>query len=253
MPSVLLSDALTTLANVKEAVGIGSSDTSKDNQLERCINRASQWIEGRTERKLKARNYNGFNATSEGSDFDHKTTGSGDTVASEDYLFFSGGKIAKDDNGYTVLYLPQYPILKVSGTNRNVIQHKNALTFRVDVLNQRGSTVTLNETWTALTEFDDYIIDQQTGALRLLGSRFFIGQSNYRVKCTAGLIGPTADTQPYVPSDLEELCVEVSKQIFRGDKGVQSETLGSWSKTYKPEMKDDFIESVIARYRRISF
>ena len=253
MPSVLLSDALTTLANVKEAVGIATTDTSKDNQLERCINRATQWIEGRTERKLKARNYNGFNTTSEGSDFDHKTTSTGDTVSSEDFIKFDGGRTAKDDNGYTVLYLPQYPILKVSGTNRNALQHKNALTFRVDVLNLRGSTVSGNESWTALTEFDDYIIDQQTGALRLLGSRFFTGLNNYRVKCTAGLIGPTADTLPYVPPDLEDLCVEVAKRIYRQDQGLQSETIGTWARAYDTSKKDDFIEGVIARYRRITF
>lgn len=252
MTSVLFSDALTTLANVKEAVGISSSDTSKDNQIERCINRATQWIEGRTERKLKARNYNGFNTTGEGSNFDHLTTGSGDTVSSEDFLYFDGQRAVKDDSGNLVFYLPQYPVIRASGSNRNSLQHPNAITFRVDALSGRGSTVSGYQTWDALTEYDDYILDQATGALRLIGTWFTTGQSNYRVKCTAGYSVGTVNTQPYVPSDLEDLCMEVAKRIYRQDQGLQSESIGTWSRTFNTEKKDDFIEEVIARYRRFS-
>ena len=73
------SASLTTLANLKAALTIATADTSKDTLLEQCIDRASQWIEGRTERKLKARKYNGGAST-------HATTG----VTDEDYIFFSG-------------------------------------------------------------------------------------------------------------------------------------------------------------------
>jgi hypothetical protein len=125
--------ALTTLTSLK-SVGIAAADTSKDTLLEQYIDRATQWIEGRTERKLKARNYNGFNASGEGSDFDHKTSSSGDTVPSENYLFFDGHAAVKDDKGFALFYLSQFPIVRVSGSNRNAIHHPNAVTFRIQEL-----------------------------------------------------------------------------------------------------------------------
>lgn len=144
--------ALTSLTNLKTALGITASD--QDTRLEQCIDRATKWIEGQTERKLKARSYNGFNASA-GVNFDHKTTGTGDTVASEDYLYFSG-QDAMDD----VYHLPQFPVLKVSESNRNVIHHPNALTFTLQYLTARGSSVSGNETWESLTEYDDFIVEQ---------------------------------------------------------------------------------------------
>src|SRR5262245_47729090 len=129
------STALTTLTKLKAAIGIASGDTSKDTPLEACIDRATDWVEGRTERKLKARNYNGFNASGDGSDFDHKTTSTGDTVPSEDYLFFTSADTYKDECGRGVYNLPQFPVLKrVNDTARNVVTHPNALTFRLQYL-----------------------------------------------------------------------------------------------------------------------
>ncbi len=77
----LNSDALTTLSNLKEVLGISSSDTSKDGQIERAINRATAWIESETNRKLKARGYNGASG--------NFTIGGSDTIANEDYIYFN--------------------------------------------------------------------------------------------------------------------------------------------------------------------
>lgn len=243
----VLSDALTTTANLKTALGITASD--QDTLLEQCIDRATQWIEGQTERKLKARNYNGFNTSSEGSDFEHKTTSTGDTVPSEDYIIFSG-QDAITENGRGVFHLPQFPVLKVNSTNRNVINHPSALTFRLQALATRGSSG--GETWTSLTELDDYIVDYQNGVITLLGGPFTHGDKNYRIKCTAGLIGPTANAQPYVPADLQQCCVEIAKELFQGNEDVLSEQIGTWSKSYSVTLRQQrrFIHETIARYRR---
>lgn len=244
--------ALSTLTNAKLALGISASDTSKDTYIEACIDRATLLIEDLTQRKLKARNYNGFNASGEGSDFEHKTTGTGDTVASEDFLHFDGNNCTRDENGYIVYYLPQYPILKVSGTNQNRIHHPNAVTFRLDEIVSRGSQVSGYETWDALTEYDDYILNQETGAIRLLGGAFAAGQKNYRVKCTAGFSLKPANTQPYVPPDLEALCIEMTKSLFRENSNLQSESIGTWSRTYNHSVENPFVKSTLAAYSKIS-
>lgn len=244
--------ALTTLDNFKASIQVASADTSNDTLFEQYIDRATQWIEGATERKLKARNYNGFNASGEGSDFDHKTTSTGHAVPSEDFLYFDGDRADQDEAGRGVYYLPQFPVLKVSGSNRNVINHPNALTFRLQYLASRGSTVSGNETWTSLTEFDDYVVEYEAGVIRLVGGVFTPGLRNYRVKCTAGLIGPTANTQPYTPPDLELLCIAVAKRMYRDEAGLQSESIGTWSRSYNREQQDKFIDATLARYRRFS-
>src|SRR3954468_24544585 len=94
--------ALTTLANLKSALKI--STTTDDSNLEKLIDRASDWIENQTNRKLKARKYNAAGST-------HGTTG----VADEDYLFFSGNTLDRGgdtliEQGRGVFHLPQYPV-----------------------------------------------------------------------------------------------------------------------------------------------
>src|SRR3954471_5545988 len=100
MPSVLASDALTTLESLKAALNISTSDTSEDPYLERLINRASRWVEAETERRspdgkygLKARRYNGAAGTAPNNV--HGTTG----VPDEDYVYFSG---STKDRGDTI-------------------------------------------------------------------------------------------------------------------------------------------------------
>src|SRR3954451_24515268 len=118
MPSVLASDALTTLESLKAALNVSTSDTSEDPYLERLINRASRWVEAETERRtpdgkygLKARRYNG--ATGTAPNDKHETT----TVPDEDYIYFSGypkdrgGDTVRDpQTGCGVFHLPAWPV-----------------------------------------------------------------------------------------------------------------------------------------------
>jgi hypothetical protein len=63
--ATLLDYALTTVADVKETLGIASGDTSKDNLIIRKINLATEMIEGYTGRRFKLTTYTNeeYNAT----------------------------------------------------------------------------------------------------------------------------------------------------------------------------------------------
>lgn len=235
------TDALTTLANLKSAVGIASADTSKDTYLEQCINRATWLIEDWTNRKfnngttggLKARKYNGSSGT--------LTLGGSDTIASEDYIYFSGatkglgGDTCVDEMGQGVLYLPAYPV-----------QANSVLTFILQALQTRST-----DTWdTALTENVDYIVEREAGVLRMLGSPFSYGYRNYRITMAAGYLYGSA--QPYVPPDLESLCIEVAKGMYRDDREVTSESIGTWSRSYAKTGEDPVVQRTVAKYRHIA-
>lgn len=245
----LRDSSLTTLTRCKTALGVsGSTD---DTKLERMIDAASSWIESQTNRKLKARNYNGYNASGHGSTFDYDPADAGtDIVASDDFIYFDGDRASNDEYGRGQFFLPQFPILTVSGSNRNQVNHANALTFTLYTLSDRGSGVSGNEEWDTLTQFDDYVLDQTNGVIRLLGGAFVPGVRNYRVKCTSGINYGTA--QPYVPDDLEQLCIELVKLIYKDRKGLQSESIGTWSRSFNALAKDPFIEDTLARYTRYS-
>lgn len=224
--------SLTTLSNLKESLGISSSDTSKDSQLERIIDRATYYIESRTERKLKVREYNNGGSTHPDS-----------SVSDEDYVYFSGSTKGKGgDTVGTEFYLPAWP---VQPNDENV-------TFTLATLSNRGSDVVGGEAWDTddLAEYDDYIVDRENGIIRLLGGIFSPGMRNYRVTMAAGYKFGSA--QPYVPPDLEELCIEVAKKLFRDDAGLMSEKIGTWSRTYDPEKAKERIEEGIYRFRRFS-
>lgn len=244
MPSVLSPDALTTLDNLKNAVGVATADTSKDNHLERCINRATGVIEDMTGRKfnggtqggLKARKYNGASGS-------HTTTG----ITSEDYVYFSGytrdcGGDTCVENGCGVFHLPAYPV------RANDEAQSDA--FALAILSTRGSGT--GETWdtTSYVEFDQFVVDRQNGVLRLLGGPFAAGHRNYRVTMAAGFLYGAA--QPYVPPDLEALCVEIAKGIYRDNRAVIGESIGSWSRQYSVTMlqEDQLTRAVLARYSR---
>src|SRR3954471_17860497 len=86
--------ALTTLSNLKAALRVSSS--SDDPFLEQLIDRATYWVESRTNRRtpdgkygLKARRYNNGGST-------HTTTLGPD----EDYIYFDG--TTKDQGGHTI-------------------------------------------------------------------------------------------------------------------------------------------------------
>lgn len=234
MSVTILPEALTTLANLKEQLSI--TDTSSDDKLTNVINRVSVWLESQTNRKLKARNYNGFNAGG-GSNF--STT----SITSEDYLYFDGDCEQVDERGYGVLYLPVPPLRpSVSG----------ALAFQLAVLSDRVAGADgAGDTWdtTSLAEGSEYVVDYKAGKVTLVGSRFTTGYKNYRVKCTGGFFAGSA--QPYVPQDLETLCIELSKQMYNDSAKVQSETIGTWSKTYRPRTDDPFVADTLAKYTRL--
>lgn len=235
-PSVLAQDALTTLSNLKDDLGIGSSDISKDNRLERCINRATQLIEQITQRKLKCRNF------TNGGSF-HATTG----ITDEDYIYFDGthkkdgGNTLKDENGYGIFQLPAWPVRANSETG--------ASTFQLAGLDDRSNSG--GETWDtdAYAENDDYIVDRQNGVVRLLGGAFEPGQRNYRIRMTAGYLVGTGE--PYVPADLEGVCIELAKTLFRESSNVQSESIGTWSRSYNLAVENPFLKPTLDRYSRI--
>jgi hypothetical protein len=240
------SDALSTRANLKAAVGIAAADTSKDDYLDQCIDRATWLIEDMTGRKfnegmnggLKARKYNGGAST-------HTTTG----VSDEDYIFFSGwtlnrgGDTLRDEHtGEGLFYLPAYPV-RANAETGSVI-------FALAVLNSRSNSG--GEDWDTTThaENDTFIVDRSNGILRLLGGTFTGGQRNYRVTMCAGFVFGAA--QPYVPPDLEGLCIEFAKGFFRDNRAVIGESIGTVSRQYSVTMleKDPVKQSVIARYSR---
>lgn len=66
--AVLLSYALCSLEDVKEILGISSSDTSKDNLIIRKINQATEMIERYTGRRFKATDYTNEEYDASGSD-----------------------------------------------------------------------------------------------------------------------------------------------------------------------------------------
>lgn len=220
------ANALTSLANFKEAIGVpAATDSTNDPKYERFINRASDAIENQTGRKLKARHYDGGSGT-------HGTTG----VADEDYLYFSGhtldrgGDTIRDENGYGVLHLPQYPV-----------EANSVVVFKLGVLVGRDDS---GVEWddTQLLENRDFLLDRKNGVIRLLGGVFSSGYQNYRITCSAGY--------STVPGDLEELCIEMAKKLLKNEGGVTSESIDSWSKSYDVKAASSFIDATLSLYRR---
>src|SRR5205085_1478803 len=113
--------------------------------------------------------------------------------------------------------LPVYPVQ--SGASPVV-------SFKLDVLSSRTSSG--GEVWdtTSFTEYDQFIVDYDNGILRLLGALFVPGTRNYRITCTAGYL--TGSAQPYVPSSLEELCLQWCKLVYKDSKNLSSESIGTW-------------------------
>ena len=227
MASVLTPEALTTLDNLKERLGI--TGTSRDNELERLINRATSRIEERTERKLKARRYDNGGST-------HPTT----NIPDEDYIYFSGTTLDKGgdtlvEQGCGIFYLPAWPI--------RADEEEGSAAFKLEALSNR-----VGDDWAELIENQDYILDRPNGVLTLLNGRFTSGLRNYRITCAAGYL--LADA-PHVPGDLEDLCILIAKGFTR-EAGITSEKLGTWSRSYDPQAARTEIDEGIARYRRWS-
>lgn len=226
-------------------MGVASSDTSKDNRLERIINRVSDWIEHQTGRKfnetmggLKARRYGSFSAPTQ-----HPTT----TVPDEDYVYFSGytkdrgGDVLTDERGLGVYHLPAYPV-----------QANSVVTFQLAALSERGSTVSGNEAWdtNAHVEWDTFVVERERGVLRLLGGPFAPGYRNYRVTMAAGYA--VGGQQPYVPADLEALCIEMCKQMYKDSRNIRIESIGTWSRHFDPQLPDPLLRDILGKYSRFS-
>lgn len=245
-------DALTTQANFKTAHGV--SGTDDDALIDSLIDRATDWIESMTDRKLKARNYNGYSTK-----FDHAETGDAQEITSENYILFDGQDAVKDSRSLSRIYLPQYPIVYPDSVDDG--GHANALAVVVERLTDRGSSVSGGEDWDALTEWDDYIIEYQKGEIRLVGSTLLTGTRNYRITCTAGYTtGHISGSQPYVPDDLEQLCLYIAGRLYKEDFNVTSEKIGTWSRTYAGSrdngmsilQSDPIISVGLAKYRKIT-
>lgn len=191
------------------------------------IDRATDRIERRTGRKLKARNYNGSSTA-------FTTT----NITSEDYLFFDGDEQVVNDKGCGEYFLPQFPVQRSSVTG--------ALAFELAYLSDRGSS---GDTFTALVENEDYIVDYENGIIRLLAGRFTSGIKNYRAKCTAGYLVGAA--QPYVPDALEQLCIDLIRTVRSDSVGVTSERIGSWSRSFDATMAHKDFEDDLAQFIRL--
>jgi hypothetical protein len=240
--SSLNADALTTLANLKAALNIATADTSKDTLLENCINRATGLLEEMTNRKFNEGLNGGFKARryNAGSDT-HAVT----AVPDEDYVYFSGtpkshgGDALMDDFGAGYVHLPAYPI-QANGTA--------GVTFALAQLYSRSSGS--GELWdtTSYVEFDSFIVDRPLGVLRLIAGRFAWGNRNYRVTMSAGYQGAAA---PFVPPDLEAACIEIAKGIYRDNRAVTSESIGSWSRSFDRSKEDPVVTQAVSKYSRI--
>jgi hypothetical protein len=217
------ADALTTTANLKTELGISGS--SQDTRLDKLIDRATDWIEGKTGRKLKARHYK----------LDEAAFTPG--VLSEDYLYFDGDAQVVNEKGLGEYILPQFPVQRSSVTD--------ALAFELSYLSNRGSD---GDTFTALVENEDYVVDYEKGIVRLLAGRFTSGVKNYRITCTAGFFVGAA--QPYVPDALEELCILECKRRLYDKDGVTSERIGTWSRTFDAEKAKEAIDEKVALFTR---
>ncbi len=224
--------ALTTLDNLKEALEI-SGDTSQDNRLTQVVNRVTAWLENETHRKLKARHYNNDGAAA-----------AFNAVTSEDFLYLDGDRRQTDERGRGVLYLP-LPVVPPSVLGAP----SGALTFELAYLSSghAAGAAGANDVWDAslYAEGREYVVDYKAGRVTLLYGPTATGYRNYRVKCTAGFYAAAAPAK--VPEDLESLCIELCKQMHRESGNVASESIGSWSRSYKPE-PDSFTRDSISLF-----
>lgn len=209
----LLAEALTTLANTKQALGVPSGTTTDDTLITDLINAATKFIQNELGRKLVRRTYN--DATTA-----HATT----SVPGEERYIFSG-------DGSAAHALPNRPII--------------ATGF---VLEELASRISSGETWATLTLYVDYVIDVERGIIRLLDWTFATdAPRNYRVTYTGGY--QEANAAPFVPADLERACHELVKQEYRHLGTVTSEGIAGWSRSFNTDQSRSFVERTLDHYR----
>lgn len=221
MPVTLLPQALTTLANLQERLGISGSD----DKLKNIINRVSRFIEDTIDRKLMARNYDG------------STTHAGTSIAAENPLFFDWQDFVKTSRGYE-LYLPAWPIQKGGAQD---------ITFELAYLSERNSS---GETYATanIAEWTDYILEKEEGTILFINHPIIVaGYPDvriYRLKATLGFTS--------IPPAVEMACLELCEMMYLGGKGVTSERLGSWSKTYDLSANEKMVRNALGAYCRYS-
>src|SRR5206468_166749 len=99
-----------------------------------------------------------------------------------------------------------------------------------------------------LVEWVDFIVEREKGILYFVGCPYLGGMRNYRITMAAGYQYGSA--QPYVPPDLEALCIEIAKGIYRDNRTLTSETIGTWSRSFSADKEDPVVQETIARYTR---
>lgn len=230
--------ALATTAQFETRHGVASGvDTTL---IEQVIDAATRWIEGQCDRKLKARNYNGF-----GTAFDQVLTGTADTVPSEDYVYLNGDVTVRGSHGAGVFFLPAYPIIEPSeGGTKTRITHKNGITFVLQELLDRAA-----DTWTTLTKGVDYYLEPERGIIRLIGWFPETGHRNYRVTATLGLCDAAA--APYVEDDLRDLCLYIAGKLYREEMDKASDRQGSSSSELVALKDDHYVMDLVAQYARL--
>lgn len=233
----LKSEALTTLASAKLSLGIPAANTDDDTLIEDLIDAATDYIESETNRKLVKRNYN--RSTKASASDDHAITGVDDQL----FYRFSG------DGRSSFHILPQYPV-------------DDTATFLLEFLNQRGSSVSGNETWESNTYvlWDSYVVDYDTGTIRIVNENlskgfFAFGDRNFRVTYTAGFAEPSGSgtpVAPWVPQDLQRACNELVKNMFNDSDNLSMERIGDWTRAFDTKKESPFLGLTIAKYTAVS-
>lgn len=219
--ATLLPQALTTLEAAQQKLGTSGNE----DKIINCINRVTTHIERVTDRKIMARNYDGFTK--------HAQT----QIAAENPLYFDWDDFVETDQGWE-LYLPEFPIHRGDSTKD--------VTFELAYLASRDSS---GETFATsnITEWVDYIVKEDEGTILFLNhplvkSGLDYGVRMYRLKATLGY--------ETIPHDIEALCLELLREIYRDSSNVSMERLEGWSKSYDLSKNNRYIEEVMVSYAR---
>jgi len=224
--SLTATDALTTLASARTALGIASGDTSNDALIENLIDAATSQIQNRCNRKFGRRDYNRANDAT-------KTAHAVTSILSEPYHYFSG------DGRSSSHILPNYPVDSASIT--------------IEELTSRATDGTATWSSSGYVTGYDYEVDWENGIIRLLGGVFSKGTRNYRITYEAGYEEPNTPAAPWVPEDLQQCCNEIVKMMYEGGGGrISSESIGTWSRSFDLSKENPFIEMVIEKYKATS-
>lgn len=210
-------DVLCTLEAAKLGLGLAPSASGDDTRISLLIEAATDVIERAAGRKFVRRNYNDGDAAA--TPTYHTTT----QVPDEPRLLIDG-------NRQTSVILPNFPVVDDSG-------------FIFESLATRAAA---GDTWTVLVKNEDYILDRVRGMIRVNGGYLSKGIRNYRVTYEAGFL--LHDKAPWVPADLQEMCVQLVREGMQDNSRVTSEKIGEWSRSYDVNKANPFLEAVQNKY-----